>query len=88
MPDIRSERIAVKITPNLFEELKQLADEIGQTPSTLAAVYLGEMISKKRIDRQNSQRVADSVGIAFKEMFEPFMSALEKTAAEELPAED
>ena len=87
MAETRSERIAVKITPSLFRELETLASEIGQTPSTLAAVYLGEMVNKKRIERQNNQRMADSVGKAFKEMFEPMTQAIDSVIAGKLPEE-
>jgi hypothetical protein len=87
MAEVRSERIAVKITPTLLAELETLAAEIGQPPSTLAAVYLGDMINKKRIERENSQRMADSVGVAFKEMFEPFISAMENEAARQMENE-
>lgn len=84
MAETRSERIAVKITPTLFNELETLAAEIGQTPSTLAAVYLGEMVNKKRIERLNNQRMADSVGKSFREMFEPMAQAFDKVIAEQL----
>ena len=87
MAETRSERIAVKITPTLFKELEKLADDIGQTPSTLAAVYLGEAINKKRIERLNNQRMADSVGKAVKEMFEPMIEALDATMTEKLAEE-
>ncbi|MEQ5810086.1 hypothetical protein J3369_21955 [Alteromonas sp. NFXS44] len=85
--EVRSERIAIKVTPQVHAELSRLAAEVGQSPATLASVYLGEAINKKRIERENNQRMADSVGIAFKEMFEPFMNAMEKAAAEQLPEE-
>ncbi|WP_100657323.1 hypothetical protein [Alteromonas flava] len=87
MTETRSERIAVKITPTLHAELVQLAEEIGQAPASLAAVYLGEAINKKRIERENSQRMAESVGNAFKEMFAPTLSALDKAMAEDMPKE-
>lgn len=87
MADTRSERLSVKVTPDILEELTRLAAEIGQAPSTLASVYLGEAINKKRIERENGRLMADSVGSAFKEMFEPMMSALDKTMAEEMPKE-
>jgi len=87
MAETRSERIAVKITPTLLVELEKLAAEIGQPPATLAAIYLGDMVNKKRIERENNQRMADSVGIAFKEMFEPFMHAMEKEAAKQIENE-
>ena len=87
MAETRSERIAVKITPSLFKELETLVEEIGQTPSTLAAVYLGEAINKKRVERLNNQRMADSVGKAFKEMFEPMMGAMDEVMAQKLPEE-
>lgn len=87
MAETRSERIAVKITPTLHAELERLASEIGQAPATLAAVYLGEAINKKRIERKNNERMAASVGNTFKEMFEPMMNAFETVQADQMPKE-
>ena len=47
MVETRSERITVKITQTLFKKLEKLANGISQTPSTLAAVYLGEASIRK-----------------------------------------
>lgn len=88
MAEIRSERIAIKITPQINAELKKLAEEIGQTPSTLAAVYLGEMINKKRIERETNQKVADAIGQSVKEVIAPIGEMLDKAMAENLPNEN
>ena len=87
MAETRSERIAIKVTPQVHAELKRLADEIGQTPSTLAAVYLGEMINKKRAERETNQRIAEAVGSSVKERLEPMALAFDQAMADRLPEE-
>jgi len=88
MAETRSERIAVKITPKIYEELARLAEEIGQTPSTLASVYLGEAINKKRIERENNQRLSETIGVSFKEMFEPMLNGVNQALVDQQPKEE
>lgn len=82
MAENRTERITIKVTPTMYARLETLADELGQTPSTLASVYLGEVVRTKEIQREASQQAVEQMGRAMNELLQPMLVGLEKAALE------
>ena len=82
MAENRTERITIKVTPTMYSRLEALATELGQTPATLASVYLGEIVRTKEIQRETNQAVVERLGAAVQEQLSPFMQALEHQVLE------
>ena len=51
-------------------------------------MYLGEAINKKRIERENNQRLSETIGVSFKEMFEPMLNGVNQALVDQQPKEE
>ncbi|MBD1389634.1 hypothetical protein IC617_09345 [Neiella sp. HB171785] len=83
MAENRTERITIKVTPTMYKRLEKLADELGQTPSTLASVYLGEIVRTKEIQREAGEAAVNRMGEAVERTLGPVIAALQQAMVEQ-----
>lgn len=77
-PNKRSKALKVMLRPDAAEKLNQVADLLGQTPATLASVYIGQQAATQLAALKAGERAVDG----FVSQLAPDVMALLKTVVE------
>lgn len=73
---IRDSSLRLKLAPDMKARLDRLADTFGAPPSTLAAVWLGEVVSRKEKEMGMVDQIASVVGASAQDVLRDMQLSL------------